>query len=98
MQGKPETADELIRCGMEAVHAHWLAPYVVATVKAAACLVDGKDFASVPPFIWTGAWDSCGARCVALLRLSLCRLECAILLACILRATLQKGQRPLLTC
>lgn len=61
-QGKPQSADELIRCGMEAVHAHWLAPYVIATVRAAACLVDGKDFASVPPFIWTGAWDSCGAR------------------------------------
>lgn len=89
MQGKPETADELIRCGMEAVHAHWLAPYVVATVKAAACLVDGKDFASVPPFIWTGAWDSCGALCVHLWsasgpgRVSGTPAMCIVVLSCV---------------
>jgi hypothetical protein len=61
VQAKPRTVDALLGCGIEAVRAEWIAPFVTSTVQTAEFLDKGKAFEDLPDYFWEGAWRKCSA-------------------------------------
>jgi hypothetical protein len=61
MQKKPQTYDEVIACGVEAIRAAWFSTYILKTVDVVQFLAANHPLDTLPAHLWEGAWESCSA-------------------------------------